>query len=165
MKTNKDSSMIAELYQLYEQKMFVEARGILFDDQLAEDAVHDAFLKLIRNRDKLSRLSPSQTSSYVRQTLRSCAIDIYRRNKRDREHLCDIEEAENSIGARDNPDDGALAIVDLLPKQYKDVAVCIFRYELTVKETAAVLRITESCARKRLERAKKILAQMMNETI
>ena len=35
MQTNKDSSMIAELYRMYEQRMFFEARGILSDDQLA----------------------------------------------------------------------------------------------------------------------------------
>ena len=36
-KTNKDSSMIAELYRMYEQRMFFEARGILSDDQLAKE--------------------------------------------------------------------------------------------------------------------------------
>jgi len=165
MQTNKDSSMIAELYRMYEQRMFFEARGILSDDQLAEDAVHDAFLKLIRNRDRLAKLSTSQVSSYVRHTLRSCAIDIYRRNKRDRENLCDIEEATGVVGSCDNLNDGALSLIEMLPLKYRGVASCIYRHGLTAKETAAVLMLTESCVRKRCERAKKMLADLLNETI
>ena len=97
MPKTEDASKIAELYSMYEQKMFYEARGILNDDQLAEDAVQEAFLKLIRHRDRLSTLRPQQISSYVWQTLRSTAIDIYRKNKRERERICDIEEAEKAL--------------------------------------------------------------------
>ncbi len=165
MQTNKDSGKIAELYMLYEQKMFFEARSILGDEQLAEDAVHDAFLRLIRNRDSIEELTSSQTASYVRQTLRSCAIDIYRKNKRDREHICDIEEAETVVGARDILNDGALSLIDELPLKYRNVANCSFRHGLTAKETAAVLMLTESCVRKRRERAKKMLRDMLAETI
>ena len=71
MPKTEDASKIAELYSMYEQKMFYEARGILNDDQLAEDAVQEAFLKLIRHRDRLSTLRPEQISSYAWQTLRS----------------------------------------------------------------------------------------------
>ena len=165
MPKTDDASKIAELYSMYEQKMFYEARGILNDDQLAEDAVQEAFLKLIRHRDRLSTLRPQQISSYVWQTLRSTAIDIYRKNKRERERICDIEEAEKIIGESDSLNDGVISLIDDLPPKYKAIAVCRLKHGLSVKETASVLKLTESCVRKRYERARKLLAEILEDTM
>jgi len=165
MPKTEDASKIAELYSMYEQKMFYEARGILNDDQLAEDAVQEAFLKLIRHRDRLSTLRPQQISSYVWQTLRSTAIDIYRKNKRERERICDIEEAEKIIGENDSLNDGVICLIDDLPPKYKAIAVCRLKHGLSVKETASVLKLTESCVRKRYERARKLLAEILEDTM
>ncbi len=165
MQKNEDASKIAELYRLYEQKMYFEARGILNDDQLAEDAVQEAFLRLIRHRDRLRELSSQQVSSYVKQTLRSTAIDIYRKNKRERDYLCDLEDAGMIIGENDCFLDGALSLIDELPHKYRSIARCRLQYGLSVKETAAVLKLTESCVRKRCERARNLLADMLKNII
>ena len=43
------------------------------------------------------------------------------------------------------------------PQKYFFIMKCLFFDGLTVKETAAVLKISEACVRKRCERARKLL--------
>ena len=96
--TNED--IIDALYRLYEQPMYFEAYKILHDEYLAEDAVHEAFLKLIRNRKKIADPASPSVRSYVYKTLRSAALDLYRRQKKQRENTLDIDEAmENTLTA------------------------------------------------------------------
>ncbi len=76
--TNED--IIDTVYKLYEQPMYFEAYKILHDEYLAEDAVHEAFLKLIRNRKKIADPASPSVRSYVYKTLKSAALDLYRRH-------------------------------------------------------------------------------------
>jgi len=146
------------LYQLYEQPLYYEAYKILHDEYLAEDAVHEGFLRLIRNRDKIKDPRSPQIRSYVYKTLRSAALDIYRKQKHQRDHCCDMDEAI-SIPAADRTESTYIAVscVDDLPQKYASVLRCLFVRGLTVRETSAVLKISEVCVRKRLERARKML--------
>ena len=47
---NKQISFIEDCYKLYEQKMFRVALSVLHDETLAEDAVQEAFLQLIKHK-------------------------------------------------------------------------------------------------------------------
>ena len=47
---SKQRSFIERCYELYEQKMFRVALSVLHDEKLAEDAVQDVFLQLIRHK-------------------------------------------------------------------------------------------------------------------
>ena len=78
---NNEEDIIDSLYKLYEQSMYYEAYKILHDEYLAEDAVHEAFLRLIRNRNKISNPSSREVRNYAYKTLKSAALDIYRRQK------------------------------------------------------------------------------------
>lgn len=42
-----DRKTMAELYETYEQKMFRIAKAILHNDWQAEDAVHEAFVRMV----------------------------------------------------------------------------------------------------------------------
>jgi RNA polymerase sigma-70 factor (ECF subfamily) len=46
-------TLFEQLYQLYVHTMFHVAHGILQDHMLAEDAVHDAFLRILNHLDKI----------------------------------------------------------------------------------------------------------------
>ena len=72
---------IEEVYRLYEQKMYRIAFSILGDVTDAEDAVQDAFLKLVRLVRKLEDPASDRTKRYVLRAIQSTSIDIYRKNK------------------------------------------------------------------------------------
>ena len=150
--------IIDTLYRLYEQTMYFEAYKILHDEYLAEDAVHEAFLKLIRNRKKIVDPASPSVKSYVRKTLKSAALDLYRRQKKNRENLLAIDEVtENTFISEEMPQDLPSALFSELPAKYASVMRCLFLDGLSIKETSAVLEISEELVRKRCERARKLL--------
>ena len=164
-----DETIIDALYRLYEQPMYFLAYRILRDEYLAEDAVHDAFLRLIRNRRKITDPDSKAVRSYVSKTVKSAALDLYRKQKKHRDNCTALDESvENTVmtdaPTADMPSDG---IADLPPK-YAAVMRCLFLDGLNVRETSAVLNIREDLVRKRCERARKLLKtsseSMLKET-
>lgn len=49
------------LYKKYRKLMHWIAKGILNDDSLAEDAVHEAFLRILKNFHKVGEISCPKT--------------------------------------------------------------------------------------------------------
>lgn len=157
------ADVIEALYALYEQQMYHEAYRVLRDEYLAEDAVQEAFLRLIRNRDKLCDADSPAVRRYVYKAVRCAALDIYRRQKKSRENLCEWDEkAENVCYEESFEASVSLSALDELPQKYFFIMKCLFFDGLTVKETAALLKISEACVRKRCERARKLLKEKID---
>lgn len=159
----KKADVIEALYALYEQKMYYESYRVLRDEYLAEDAVQEAFLRLIRNRDKLDDANSPAVRRYVYKTVRCAALDIYRKQKKSRENICEWDEKAEKVCYEERFDINVLpSALNGLPQKYFFVIKCLFLDGLTVKETAAVLKISEACVRKRCERARKLLKEKIN---
>ena len=157
------ADVIEALYALYEQKMYYEAYRVLRDEYLAEDAVQEAFLRLIRNRDKLGDADSPAVRRYVYKTVRCAALDIYRKQRKIRENLCEWDEKAENVCYEERLDMNVpLSALNELPQKYFFVLKCLFLDGLTVKETAAVLKISEACVRKRCERARRLLKEKIN---
>ena len=134
MRAQKDSDKIALLYETYEQEMFRVAFGVLKDKCKAEDAVSESFLKLIRNRDRIGEVKSASVRLYVMRTVKNTAIDMYRAVQRE--------------------------LMTTLSPKYRTAMEAVFVDGLTVKEAAAVLMTSEASLRKRIERARKQLANL-----
>ena len=80
MREFSDSEKLERLYELYEQKMYAVAFSILRNEWQAEDAVQDAFVRLLKNIRKLRDLEDEKTRSYVLQTIQSASLDQYRKS-------------------------------------------------------------------------------------
>lgn len=87
--------------------------------------------------------------------MKSCAIGQYRKNKRTREHEILGEPAIQLEADRTPSEIGSdlWAMVDTLPAPYRSVIVERFAHELSVRETAARLGISEGSVRMRQHRA------------
>ena len=157
---------IEALYALYEQELFRVCFAVLGDSYLAEDALSESFLKLIRLRDKIGDVKSPATRRLVIKIAKNTAIDYYRKNKRELEHACSLPERESYEMSLEQDFDGVFAgvgaeLLNKLDGKYRAVVECICIENLSVRETAAILRISESCVRKRLERAReKLRAQL-----
>lgn len=156
---------IESCYQLYEQKMYQIAYGILRDPQLAEDAVQDAFLKLMRHNIYFEDARSDDSKRYMITVIKHSAIDIYHKKQREQEimYLSDqTVELENGNETNHPIDDTELdEYIAHLPPKYQSIVQCLAVKNLSVRETAQVLGITEANVRKRFERAKKMLKTLV----
>lgn len=162
--SESDRSRFEQIYLAYRQDMYRAAFAVLKNPEDAEDAVHDAFLRLIDNLGKVDGVCP-KTRSYLLVITRNTAIDRYNRRKRfvpveDAEELPDAESTEEA--ALEQFDKAALkAAVMQLPQIYYDV-ICLEQVcDMDAHEIAAQLGLTYEAARKRLQRAKKLLKQII----
>lgn len=78
----EEESFFKEIYLTYKSLMFYEANLILKDIELSENAVHDAFIKIIENIDKINEVNCPKTKSFVVIIVRRISINIYNKRKK-----------------------------------------------------------------------------------
>lgn len=150
------------LFELYEQKMYHIAFSVLNNEWQAEDAVMDAFEKILKHEEIICNPHSEDTKRYIIRVIRNAAIDIYRKNVRDRENIALISEDSGQVFHQEiefdsGVSDAVAEIIKGLPKEYQEVLYERYAKEKTVRETAQTLQISESAVRKRQERALKML--------
>lgn len=161
-----EQEKLERLYRLYEQKMFRIAYSILNQTEQAEDAVSEVFLKLIYRMDQIREPESEETQRYLLRMIKNEAIDGYRRNQRESRYREAVEaETEPTVdpfkGWADREDFRwkFRAGFQKLPPKYQEVIWLRFVKEQSVAETAGLLGISEALVRKRIERARKLLAK------
>ncbi len=173
MRRQKDSEKLEQLYGLYEKKMYAVAYSILHNEWQAEDAVQDAFVRLFKNIRKIKNLEEEKTRAYVLRTIQNVAIDLYRKNHISLQRTVSMEEKEivderddmMSLISRIAGESILEEMLSRLPESYKEVIMLRCVHQLSTKETAAVLEISEALVRKRQQRAIKKLRTMMGEDV
>ena len=61
--------------------MYYTAKRILNDAFIAEDAVHEAFVKIARNMNKIDDETSDRTRAFVMIVTENAAKDVYRKRK------------------------------------------------------------------------------------
>ena len=72
-----------KLYRLYEKPMYHIAYAVLHHTQQTEDAVSEAFCKVIRHLDQIDEPESPRTRQYMIQIIRNTAISQYRKNAKE----------------------------------------------------------------------------------
>jgi RNA polymerase sigma-70 factor (ECF subfamily) len=153
--TEEDRDKFIMIYSKYKSLLFYVANNILADPSLSEDAVHQAFIKIIENLDKIENINCHKTKSYIVTIVRHCAINIYNYRKRYLEVPYDEFHDTIADNIEFQEDMGNLAYaVAKLPVIYKTVLTLKFVHNYSNQEIANELEITEATVRKRIERAK-----------
>lgn len=161
--TPENKSKFEQIYRTYEKTMFYVANRILKDTYLSEDAVHQAFLRIIDNLDKINEIDCHKTKGFIVTIIQNIAIDLYR--KRKRENCISFDEIEIFVEDMvstdiifENEIEQAIA---KLPVNYLVVFKLKYSQGYSDKEISEILHITESNVRKRIERGKKKLEKML----
>lgn len=171
--THEDSEKIKRIYEIYEQPMYRIAFAVLRRCDLAEDAVSDAFIRIIDRLKKIKAPDSPKTKAYIVKVIKSTSINIYRKNKRllIRESPIDdsirqipdisqnVEEHVESEMDRQNKRN----LINTLNETDRNIIDLRCGNELSWKEVAERTSLTESTARKRFERAKKHLINMKGD--
>lgn len=154
---SKQVKFIERCYELYEKKMYRVAYNILHDAEAAEDAVQNAFVKLFKSKVIFEDECSDDCIKYIIRAIKNSAIDSY--NERSRELIVSIDDVPEIPYTNSSPGDEFSLTEDIqkLPSKYREVVECLAIREMTIKDTANYLRISEANVRKRLERARKLL--------
>lgn len=166
--TQHEKSEFVKLYERYRKLMHYAAKRILGDDSLAEEAVQEAFLRIAKNFGKVSGADQSATKKFVLIITENAAKALYRRESRhisDREYPEDMEAAAGALQAVGDPTAAeaetrdAVGRILQMPELQQNVLFLHTVYGYSYREIAALLDISESAARKRVERAREDLKE------
>ena len=161
--------MLEALVAQYATTLYRVAFSILRNASDAEDAVQEAFLRVLRHRDSLDEVRDHRV--WLIRIVWNIVLDRKRRAKT-RPETDDISELArvlptNGLSAEQRAAAAqhhahVLACVDRLPSKEREVMVLSAFEELSSVEIASVLGITESSVRSRLFRARNLMADLLN---
>src|SRR5215472_11637280 len=163
----KDEALAA-LVEQYAATLYRVAFSVLRNPSDAEDAVQEAFLRVLRHRDSLEEVRDHRV--WLVRIVWNIVLDRKRRAKT-RPETDDISElarvlpatglsAEQRAAAAQHHAQ-VLIQVDKLPVKEREVLVLSAFEELSSVEIAAILNITESSVRSRLFRARNLMAGLL----
>lgn len=163
----EDKQKFAILYETYRHLMMKVALNVLKDTFLAEDAVHEAFIKIAKNMEKIGEIDATATKRYLLTITKNATIDIYRKQNHQFQREIYVDELEECnvpvTYAETNVDDGILDILRRLPVKYRDVFLLKYSGNMDNDEIAKVLNITEGTIRQRLSRGKIMIQEALNK--
>lgn len=168
MDDEEDKSKFEEIYHEYSKLMRYRAYEILKDQHLAEDAVHQAFLKIINNLNKISSVKCNKTKHFLVVVVERVAIDIYNKNhKKDIISYDELEEKQQ-IGVNSDLLEQANLndiekIIYQLPDTYREIFILKYSNECSNREIAKLLNLKEGTICQRLARGKEVLAERLKE--
>ena len=159
---------LAALVDQYAATLYRVAFSVLRNSSDAEDAVQEAFLRVLRHRDTLGEIRDHRV--WLIRIVWNVVLDRKRRAKT-RPETDDISElarvlpaeglsAEQIAAAAQNHAQ-VLACVDQLPTKEREVLMLSAFEELSSVEISSVLGITESSVRSRLFRARNLMAELL----
>lgn len=172
--SSSDSEKLTRLYEKYRYMMFSAANKILNDKSLAEDAVHQSFVKIVDKLDRIVEENEARTKSFLYIICRNVAIDMYNDSKCEKQNIDSIDVvdvADNNISyISDEPfnalvnretSEKLLRNINELSDIYRDVIILEYLYEYSKKEIAELLNLSYDTVKKRSERARKILFEIL----
>lgn len=149
------------LYKEYRNLMFHVANKILNEPNDAEDAVHQAFVKVAEIIDKIQEPDCPKTRGLLVTIVENKAIDIYR--KKQKSHKVEYIEENMGFTAEYNGENGLAGCILKLPARYREMILLKYHHGYSTKEAAKIMGISESNASKLDQRAKKRLEELCRE--
>ena len=169
--TQEERSRFELLYYKYRYLMRYVANGILHDEGLAEDAVHDAFLKIIPLMSHIDDIQSSRAKNFVVVIVRNISLNLLKkRNHEVHSHELmetDLEGSRNiwisSSGSYNSAQDlffqkyaveRISKALETLSPALKDTLYLFCIMDFTAQEIASMQDITIDTVYKRLQRAR-----------
>jgi RNA polymerase sigma-70 factor (ECF subfamily) len=166
----EDKKRFESLYLLYRQDMYAIAYKILNNVYDSEDAVHQAFLRIANNFEKISEIDCPKTRAYIVIIVKNVSIDIYRKNKRKSNNNISIDTKVDNMVQDDNFFNevnykSLVSKICCLPNTYKDVLYLKYVNGYNNKEISKLLNISQNAVYKRIQRAKSLLYELLKEEL
>jgi RNA polymerase sigma-70 factor (ECF subfamily) len=166
-----EEAAIAALVSQYAGTLYRVAYSVLRNASDAEDAVQEAFVRVLRHRDTLHEVRDQRV--WLIRIVWNVVLDRKRRMKT-RPETDDVAELARVLPAAGLSADERVAAaqhhthvlgcVEQLPAKERQVLMLSAFEELTSVEIASVLGISESSVRSRLFRARNLMAGLLEHT-
>lgn len=168
--TVDSTETIAALVAEYSPALYRVAYSVMRNSAEAEDAVQEAFLRVLRHRDKLHEIRDLRV--WLVRITWNVVLDKKRRSKT-RPENDDIADYARVLPSSDRRADDEiissqehahiLSLIDKLPMKERQALLLSAVEELTTAQIASVLKTTESSIRSRIFRARRELSAMLEK--
>ena len=152
-----------QVYRTYRSLMFRIAMKLLHNTQDAEDAVHNAFIQMIRHFSKISDVPCENLTPWIVSIIRNESISVLRK----RGDLTPIEEwngcADTTAQASDYHE--LLGLFAKLPDTYRSVMELKLLWGYSDGEIASRLGISKTAVSSRVNRGRAYLRKMVEQEV
>lgn len=170
---NDAHDKILEIYKFYNRLIYSMGLKYFNDRYYAEEVLQDTMLTILNPNvlSNISEITSERTKAYILSITRSRATDLYRRKtrteqiqKKEEEYKAwechEANSAEPKFLGMENAKSIILCISGL-PERYRQIVIYRVFYELNFARIAKICNISEAAARKRMQRARNILAKRL----
>lgn len=161
IETPEEKTKFERLYLEYSGLMYHVAYNILHNEQDAEDAVHQAFVKVAENIKKINDPVCPKTHGYIVTTVENKAIDLYRRRQKIQpvEFIDDIQ----GVNVQYDGENTLTSCILKLPARYREIILLRYHHGYSVREIANMMNLSLPTAIKLDQRAKNRLKKLCEE--
>ena len=167
--SNENDRMTAiDLYNRYSRKMYAIALSMLKNESDAQDAVMEAFKRIIKNIKKFNNISCNKIEGLLVIYIRNTSIDVYNSNKRHAKytsfecHSSDTQESTEDVVVSRNEAERLAEVIARLPESQSSALLMKYEYGYSYQDISKALNVTESAVRSMISRAKAELRKLMN---
>lgn len=161
LEADGDRQEFLELYNLYSNSMLLVAKKILGQDHgSAEDAVQNAWMRVVENFSKIQAIPRKKRGAYLVIIVKNEAISILRKRKKELP-LNEAMTGEETI--IENSSQSILEIIHKMPQVYRAVLEMRFIEECSTREIANRLNLKESTVNTRIHRGRLLLIKKLKE--
>lgn len=161
LESDEEREAFMELYNLYSNSMILVAQKIFSQNSsFVEDAVQNAWLKIVENFSKIMEISCNKRGAYLVITVRNEAISMIRKQKKE----LPLDEA--IIGKETDMECNQQSIFELIHSMspvYRAVLEMRFVEECSTREIANRLHLKESTVNTRIHRGRSLLIKKLKE--
>lgn len=163
---DSDRQFAADLYNSYYSILYRKALSILKKEDLAEDAVQDTMVRVIYHLDKIREIPKREIPFYLVAITQTTCIDRYRKIQKEKQ-ACVMgyeDDWSKNLSDQKNPEKVFIHTDQIkllnrclkeLPQREIDLLYYCYTMELSGKEIARLMGMTENAVRMALTRARR----------
>lgn len=168
IETEEDRQLFTLIYESHKKQMQYVANDILHKWDLAEDAVHTAFVGIANNMGSVRGRSKEDVKNYVLKAAKHAAINMLRKETRQKELLPELDEEpiEDSVLEELCAKEGyeeTIKAISKLKEPYSMVLYCYFVMEMDYSAIAKTLQKKSATIRQQVHRGKQMLFVLLGE--
>ena len=150
---------LEELIEAYQKSLYAAAFNICRNTDDANDVVQDTFIQYYTTKKQF------QDEEHLKAWLLRVAINRAKDISRSfwKKNRLSIEDYADAVPFESREETGLFEAVMRLPEKYREVIHLYYYEDLSIKETARILRITEGSVKMRLSRGRSFMRDVFKE--
>ena len=172
LETDEQRNELSEIYETNKNRFYAIAFEHLHNKDDAEDAIQESFLRIAKSPDKFFSIDNNKRINYICIIIRNVSVDFFKKNvknKNESNELSDDLIYENDISPLENSllskvsHTELMSFIKNLPVLQRNVLFLTCLSELSIDETAKILKISKTAVNQRLYLARKSIKEYIEE--